>query len=308
MTASNESELVEGLVVFRSSREIKARVGEDELLCELRGALRQRKETVVVGDVVRILPGGAGRGVVEEVLPRSNFLARRREVGGGRQLIVAANLDQVLPVFALRQPKLKFGALDRLLVAASHRDLPVVIVVNKIDLGPAPDVESELLVYEEIGYRVIRTSIESELGLEQLHAVVSGRVSVVSGPSGVGKSSLLSRVLGVPIRVGEVSRHNEKGKHTTTAATGYGLPGGGAVIDTPGFRDYGLWDMEPASLAHCMPDLAEHAQHCHFANCLHRGEPKCRVESAAEEGAIRTRRLRSYRGILDTLLEQQSGK
>ncbi|MCA8959313.1 MAG: ribosome small subunit-dependent GTPase A [Planctomycetes bacterium] len=280
---------------------MKVRVAAEEWTCELRGSFRRRRETVVVGDRVRVAQRSELAGVIEEILPRRNYLSRRREVGGGRELLVASNLDQVVAVFAARRPRPKLGALDRLLVAAEHRRLPARIVLNKIDLGVDSALDQELRDYESIGYAVSRVSAATGEGLTALESALAGRVSVVSGPSGAGKSSLLSRILGIEIRVGEVSEHNEKGRHTTTAATGYAEPGGGALIDTPGFRDYGLWDLEPADLAGCMPDIFRFAGDCRFANCRHREEPDCAVVAAVDAGDVSARRLRSYRGILDSL-------
>lgn len=290
-----------GQVVFRSSRTVTVRVGDEEWLCELRGLLRRDGTTVVVGDRVEVEPDGALRGRVMKVLPRTNQLSRRREVGGGRELVIAANVDQVLAVFAARRPRLKFGALDRLLVAAQYNDLPASIVINKVDLGLSEETFERLEIYPQIGFPVVLVSATDGAGMEDFHSLVSGKTSLVSGPSGVGKSSLLSSVLGTELRVGEVSHANEKGRHTTTAVQWYSLPDHGAVIDTPGFRDYGLWDLEPTELAHYMPDLLPYVANCRFRDCLHLEEPGCGLHAALEEGLISPDRYRSYIGILDSL-------
>ena len=148
--------------------------------------------------------------------------------------------------------------------------------------------------------------MESGDGISAFLDLLVGRASVVAGPSGVGKSSLLQPLFpDREIRVGAVSEANEKGRHTTTAATWYPLPGGGAVVDTPGFRDYALWDLSPAGLAALMPDLLPHLGSCRFRNCLHRTEPECGVREAAAAGTITAHRYRSYLGILDNLREQE---
>lgn len=292
--------VLQGQVVFRSVRHLVVRIGDEDWVCEARGLLRHiEKASLVVGDRVEVEPDGERTGRVMSVLPRRNQLSRRREVGGGRELVVAANLDRVVAFFAARRPRLKFGTLDRLLIAAEHNGLAATIVVNKADLGFAAEIEGGLADYPPLGYPVLRVSVHSGEGVAEFRAMLGSGASVVSGPSGVGKSSMLSRVLGLELKTADVSEANEKGKHTTTAATWYALPGGGAVVDTPGFRDYGLWGLEPTDLARRMPDLAPWVQACKFRDCLHRGEPGCAVRSAADEGAISARRYRSYLGILD---------
>lgn len=298
-----------GQVIFRSSREVTVLVGDERWTCELRGVLRRRgSNAVVVGDFVEVVPDGPGRGCVEDVRPRERTLSRRRESGRGRELIIAANIHQVVAFFAARQPRLKFGALDRLLVAAEIAGLPAVIVINKIDLGVPDEVEEALELYPRIGYPVIRTSEVTGEGLDGLRAVLAGRASVVSGPSGVGKSSLIGPIVGEDLRVAAVSEANEKGRHTTTAVSWYPLPGGGAVLDTPGFRDYALWDLRPQELAAHLPDLAPYVAECRFRDCLHRGEPKCGVRAAVERGDVEARRYRTYEGILQSLIDQEGAR
>ncbi len=298
-----------GQVIFRSSREVTVLIGEERLSCELRGNLRRHgSNAVVVGDHVVISPDGPGRGCVEEILPRGTSLSRRRESGRGRELVIAANVHQVIAVFAARQPKPKFGALDRLLVASESSELEMLIVLNKCDLGISEEIAEELGVYEEIGYRVIRTSQVTGEGLEELKASMRGRASVVSGPSGVGKSSLIGPIVGIDLRVGEVSKANEKGRHTTTAVTWYPMPCGGAVLDTPGFRDYALWQLEPGELAECFRELRPFLGQCRFNDCLHREEPGCPIREAGESGGIDPRRYFSYLGILDSILEQRPSR
>ncbi|MEM7166442.1 MAG: ribosome small subunit-dependent GTPase A [Planctomycetota bacterium] len=300
-----------GQVIFRSSRQVTVRVADEEWSCELRGLMRRDgRGTVVVGDVVTVEPDGPGKGRVMKVHPRRSQLSRRRESGGARELVVAANIDQVVAVFAARQPKLKFGALDRVLVAAAYNDLPALIVINKSDLQLPAQQRERLDVYPRIGYRVLEVSAEAQQGVDRLRDELHGRASVVAGPSGVGKSSLLSLLTGLELRVGEVSHANEKGKHTTTAVNWYPLPGepgadAGAAVDTPGFRDYALWGIEPPHIAPLMPDLAPFVPRCRFSNCLHLEEPGCGVIAAVEADEVTFERYRSYVGILDSVLEQR---
>ncbi|MFQ5654968.1 MAG: ribosome small subunit-dependent GTPase A [Planctomycetota bacterium] len=298
-----------GQVVFRSSRGVRVLVGGEERYCEYRGRMRREKRNaVVVGDRVEIAPEGEDRGLVHRVLPRRNWLSRRRDVGGGREIIVAANLDQVVALFSARQPRLKMGALDRLLVAAETQGLPARVVVNKIELGLEPSTEELLGSYPTIGYPLHKVSHRTEEGLAGFRELLRGRASVVAGPSGVGKSSLIGSLLGRDLRVGEVSQATEKGKHTTTAVSWYPIPAGGAVVDTPGFRDFALWGLSPPELARHMPDLRPLVPGCRFRDCLHRGEPECSVREAAEEGKILPWRYRSYTGILESILEQERSR
>ena len=184
-----------------------------------------------------------------------------------------------------------------------------VVAVTKVDLAEPEWLE---LVVDDIRDRLEGTTVQWEppqavsvktgVGLDELAPLVNGRTSVVAGPSGVGKSSLLNRLIpGLDLRVGEVSAHNEKGRHITTRVTWHPLPTGGAVIDTPGFRDYALWNLPPAELGALMPDIAAAAGGCRFSNCLHRTEPSCAVQEAVDGGAIHPRRFESYLYILDTL-------
>ena len=298
-----------GQVIFRSSREVTVLVDGERWVCELRGNLRRRgSNAIVVGDHVEVSAEGELRGCVESIAPRETSLSRRRESGRGRELVIAANVHQVVAVFAAARPKPKFGALDRLLVAAETAGLEAWVVLNKCDLGVSEEVAEELEVYRAIGYRVLETSQETGEGLEALREALTGRASVVSGPSGVGKSSLIGPIVGEDLRVGAVSHANEKGRHTTTAVTWYPLPGGGAVLDTPGFRDYALWDLDPQELAAQFPDIREHLGACRFSDCLHREEPECAIAAAVEEGAIDPRRYYSYLGILESLEDQRPGR
>ena len=298
-------ELAQGQIVFKSSRLVTVLVNGERWSCELRGILRRERGTaVVVGDLVEVSPDGPGRGRVERVLPRRNWLSRKRKVGGGRELILASNLDQVLGVFATRKPRLKFGTIDRLLIAAGRQGLPAAIVLNKMDLSLDAEAEQRLQVYEAMGYALLKVSAETGAGFDALESLLGGRVSVMAGPSGVGKSSLLRPIFpDLNIRIGEVSHYNEKGRHITTAATWYPLPGGGAVVDTPGFREYALWGLEPGELARWMPDLAALGGKCRFVDCLHRQEPDCAVRAGLEEGIVSHFRYRSYIGILESLLD-----
>ncbi|MGE4618358.1 MAG: ribosome small subunit-dependent GTPase A [Planctomycetota bacterium] len=299
-----------GQVVFRSSKSVTVFADGRPYRCEFAGRLRKEgRNPVVVGDWVEFEIRDTGNevaeGLVISVEERKVWISRRRDVGKARELILAANIDQVSCVFSVARPRIKFGALDRLLLAASYREIPSFVVVNKIDLGIPDEVEERLKIYSEIGIDVVLASVVSGDGLEELERHLKQRATVLTGPSGVGKSSLISEVLGIDIKTSPVSDHNEKGKHTTTAVTWHPAADGTSIIDTPGFRDWALWGLDPGELAMWMPDLAPIARDCHFRDCSHRDEPNCAVRSAAEEGSIHPLRYRSYLGILDSVLERQ---
>ena len=299
-----------GQVVFRSSRDVTVHASGRDYRCELAGRLRKQGRTpIVVGDWVEVEltadvdAGPDGR--IVSVEERKVWISRRRDVGRARELILAANLDQVACVFSVARPTIKFGALDRLLMAASSSNLPAFLVLNKVDLGIPDELQERLSIYPKIGVDVLHTSVESSLGLGEFENRIGGKATVLTGPSGVGKSSLISRVLGIEIRTAPVSDHNEKGKHTTSAVTWHPAGEGTSIIDTPGFRDWAIWGLDPLELASCMPDLAPEVSNCKFRDCLHRQEPGCAVLAAMEQERIHPLRYRSYLGILESVLERQ---
>lgn len=303
-TAPGDGAPCEGTVVVRSSREVTVRMdaAAGDWICELRGVLRRDgRGALVVGDRVLVEPVAPGRGRIKTIRPRRSQLARRRETGGVRELVLAANIDRVVAFFAARQPRLKFGALDRLLVAAESNALPVTIVLNKVDLAAGAELQERLATYPSLGYPVLPTSGVTGEGLDALRALLIDQVTVVAGPSGVGKSTLIGAVLGIDLKVAEVSHANEKGRHTTTVATWFSLPGGGAVVDTPGFRDFGLGFIDPSELGYLFPEFRPLLGGCRFRDCLHRDEPGCAIHAAAEAGTLDPWRLRSYLGMLPTL-------
>ena len=280
--------------------------GSDRITCGLPGKFRKETGNVaVVGDRVEfeILSPGSGR--LKQVLPRESWLSRRRDVGRGKELILAANVDQVVAVFSARKPKLKFGALDRLLVAAGSQGLSACVVINKSDLGLDKEDEALLSLYPTFDCPLFKTSCETGDGIDRLAEQLKGRSSVVTGPSGTGKSSLISRIFGLDLRIGDVSSYNEKGKHTTSAASWHPVSEDTAVVDTPGFRDYGIWGLGPRQIAEQMPDIHRHSHGCRFTDCLHREEPACAVREAIEKGELHPRRHRSYLGILESVIERE---
>jgi ribosome biogenesis GTPase len=271
-------------------------------ICQLRGRLKQHRratDLAAVGDRVLIDLAEDGSGQICQVLPRARVLSRRAPRADDRQAsveqVLVANPDQVLFVFACAQPAPHLRMLDRFLVAAERTNLPARICANKIDLvGPAA-ARALFDLYPPIGYEVLYTSAETGEGVAELRAALQGKLSVLSGPSGVGKTSLLNAVQpGLGLSVRRVSRATSKGRHTTVVPEILPLAQGGFVADTPGVRAMGLWDIEPEELDAYFPEIRPLVDQCQFNDCSHLSEPGCAVRRAAESGGIDPRRYDSY--------------
>ncbi len=269
--------------------------------CVLSARLRRQVATdLVVGDDVVI----DGSGQITELLPRRNWISRRAAAPhagshAGEQ-VIAANIDQVVPVFATASPRPAWNLLDRYLVSAEAAEIPALICITKLDLvsGSAEGDEIEMVAeeYRAIGYPVLLTSTSSGEGMEGFRRTLFGRRSLLVGKSGVGKTSLLNALqprLGQ--RVQETNRVTGKGRHTTTAAQMFPLAQGGAIIDTPGIREFGLWDVDGADLAYFFPEMRPYLGHCRFGmDCRHADEPGCALRKAVTAGQISPYRYQSY--------------
>ena len=261
---------------------------------------------LTIGDRVLLeqdAPTGAA--AIAEILPRRSRLARRAPGGGQGERIVAANVDQVVVVFAAANPEPHPRMLDRFLVIAEANDLASRIVINKVELVGGADVARERWKdYERAGYTIHYTSVKRREGLEALHDALAGKVSVLTGPSGVGKSSLLNAMFdGLDLRVGEISESVNKGRHTTVGGYLHPLPGdeGGYVADTPGLREVGMWALSPSDLDQCFPELRPYLDQCRFADCRHSVEPGCAVRDAVARGDVSRARYESFIKLRDEL-------
>ena len=252
----------------------------------------EQRHVVAAGDQVLFRPMPGGEGLIERVEPRRGVLSRTSR---GRQHIIVANVDQLLIIGSAGQPALKPHLIDRLLVTAEKIKVPPVICINKIDLVDPATLQPLVGVYSQLGYQVLLLSAETGFGIHRLRRVLRGRESVLAGQSGVGKSSLLNAVEeGLSLRVRTVSAETEKGRHTTTTAELIPLSFGGFVVDTPGIRQFQLWDLIPEEIAGLFRDLRPYVSLCKFPDCTHRHEDDCAVKDAVADGRLDLRRYESY--------------
>lgn len=267
----------------------------------LRGAVKHAAGVkLAVGDEVVLEADPRGRAwAISEILPRRSQLVRRAPGRARGERVVAANVDQVVVVFAIAHPEPHPRMLDRFLVIAEANGLAARVVINKIDLASPEEARRRFGVYETLGYPLHLTSCTAGVGLETLHAALIGSTSVLTGPSGVGKSSLMNAMYpGLHLRVGDISASVDKGRHTTVGAFMHPLPDGGFVVDTPGLREVGLWGVASDRLAACFPEIGARADDCRFADCRHRAEPDCAVRDAVARGDISEARYDSYLKLL----------
>ncbi|HEX6573602.1 MAG TPA: ribosome small subunit-dependent GTPase A [Gemmatimonadaceae bacterium] len=276
----------------------------------MRGRLKKADDDAIkltVGDEVILEPGShADTWAIGEIHPRRSQLARRMPGGGHGERIVAANVDQVIIVFAAAKPEPHVRMLDRFLVIAEGNSLDARIVINKTDLVDEGESREKFRDYERAGYPLHFTSVKKQIGLSELHDALAGRTSVLSGPSGVGKSSLLNGMYpGLNLRVGEISESVNKGRHTTVGALLHPLPDSGYVVDTPGLREVGMWGMPSEHLDLCFPEFRQLVDECRFSDCTHRTEPDCGVRSAVESGSVSSERYESYVKLREELEDSE---
>ena len=275
----------------------------------MRGRLKKLDDSLklTVGDAVTLETGSTpDTWVIGTIHPRKSQLARRMPGGGHGERIVAANVDQVVIVFAAAKPEPHVRMLDRFLVIAEGNALEARIVINKIDLVDEAETRDRFADYAKAGYPMHFTSKKSGIGLTELHDALAGRVSVLSGPSGVGKSSLLNAMYpGLNLRVGEISESVNKGRHTTVGGFMHPLPDGGYVVDTPGLREVGMWGMPSEHLDSCFPELRPFLERCRFGDCTHLAEPDCAVRAAVEAGEASAERYDSYAKLRGELEESE---
>jgi len=293
---TNEQSL-EGLIIKAQSGFFTVETGQGFVVCQLRGKLKQGRATgdiAAIGDRVQITVSADGSGAIEEVEQREHAIIRLDpRPQGDYQQVLLANADQAVFVFACAHPNPRLRMLDRFLVIAEKQKIPPIIVANKIDL--VDDPRKIFGLYETIGYRVLYTSTKTDVGIEELKAILAGKISAFAGPSGAGKSSLLNAMQpGLGLAVNEISKVMDKGKHTTVTRQLFPLEGSGYIADTPGWKSLALWDTEQGEIDAYFPELRELVQHCQFSDCTHTHEPNCAVRRALDEGKIHPERYDSY--------------
>jgi len=309
-----DENFLSGVVIEVAANRCQVLVGSEVLDCSYRRVMLKQESIftnlAAVGDDVLVSEVDPGVGVVEHVLPRRNMLARlhRPDVGktSSQRKVIAANIDRVLVVASWRKPAIWPELIDRYLIAAARNQLEAVICINKIDLvEDQSELEAAIQPYRDAGYQVILTSAETGAGVDNLRDLMLGSTTVFAGLSGVGKSSLLSQIEpGLKLRaltVGERGKNRNQGRHTTTMATMYPLKEGGALIDTPGIREFGLTFLERRELAGFYPEIAVLMGGCNFADCTHTHEPGCRIKAAVDVGEISQMRYENYVKILESL-------
>ncbi len=314
----------EGMVIGFFPGGAIVRVGKKEILCGIAKTFRALEGTsaLVVGDDVTVAmtrpehaDGSAEdkdrtdgmifsrrdrRTVLARPQPRSS---RRRDAYEGESFekVVAANMDILLIVVATRKPPLRHGLIDRFLIIAERGDLEPILVINKIDLGGSDKYKKVLTDFQELGLEIFFCSAVTGEGIESLASAISNKRSVLAGPSGVGKSTLINAMIPGAGAVTRTLRAKDKrGRHTTSAVAVYDLPCGGAILDTPGIRELGM-NFQAEELPWYFPEFESIAPNCHFNNCTHTHEPQCAVQSAVEEGKISQRRYKSYLRLLESL-------
>ncbi len=266
---------------------------------------------ISVGDRVTLQmePGEEGTAIITGIENRRNYIVRSSPQGKHKKHIVAANLDQAVLVATVREPRTSQGFIDRFLITAAAYHIPVILVFNKMDVYRAKEMEQFehwQAVYEEIGYTVLLTGAAAGNGIAELGELLKDKTSLISGHSGVGKSTIINGLMpGLQLKTKQVSGWSGKGLHTTTFAEMFDLPNGGRLIDTPGVREFGIVDIPKTELSHYFLEMQSYIPKCQFNNCIHLDEPGCAVKAAVEAGDIDLDRYVSYATILATINEKE---
>jgi ribosome biogenesis GTPase len=302
----SESTVFSGLIIKAQSGIFDVDTGDRVISSKLRGRLMQapmESDAAALGDRVRLSLLEDGTGAIEEIEERTRVLSRPAPGRPDIEQVLVANPDQAVFVFSCAEPDPNFRMLDRFLVVAEREEIPAIICANKIDLVVLRSAKAEFDPYMDLGYTIIYTSATKRKGIRKLAKVLQGKLTVLAGPSGVGKSSLLNVIQpGLGLRVQD-SDWSGKGKHTTVVPELIPLEMGGYVADTPGVKAFGIWDIEPDELDAYFPEMRDLVADCAFSDCTHMHEPDCAIISAIERGLIAPERYDSYLRIRQGELE-----
>lgn len=302
---------MEALVIKNTGSWYVVRTDEGaEIDCKIKGNFRLKgirsTNPIAVGDRVKIIENESGTAFITDILPRKNYIIRRASNLSKESHILASNLDQALLIVTLAHPTTSLTFIDRFLATAEAYRVPAILVINKIDLLEDEEdlelLEAVRYLYDSIGYTVVEISAKRGDGLDQLRSLLAGKTTLLSGNSGVGKTTLINDLIpGLDLRTAAISEVHDTGTHTTTFSEMFQLPGeeGGYLIDTPGVRGFGTIEMDEYEASHFFPEIFKIGADCRFNNCTHSHEPHCAVLEALENGLIAQSRYNSYLSILE---------
>ncbi|MBU4486312.1 MAG: ribosome small subunit-dependent GTPase A [Candidatus Delongbacteria bacterium] len=297
------------LVLYGNGIDYTVSYEGNEIITHLKGRLlhttKRSHHPVCPGDFVRLETDGKDY-VLAEVLPRINKISRPANYGIRKEQVIASNIDYLILVASVYSPKLNTGFLDRILAYSNMQQIETKIVVNKIDYGICDEELYYIDGYRKIGYEVIETSVLENINIEIINEITKGKISAFLGNSGVGKSSLLNLIdPSFKQKVNDTSSYSLKGKHTTKQARLFKLSNGGYILDTPGIREFGMWNMDFEELKNFFPEIYKLSPECKYQNCLHTNEPGCAVIKAANNGEIPEFRYENYLKIFQSLYENR---